>query len=107
MTGATFSIIEHTLKDITAVIILSKLEEKGKKYRLVTKNLLVWCTISGHIFELLCDYNPVVAKKPAVLEEELVRLRHKNTSLQATVDHMHNEEAENKRLIFIGENWIS
>ena len=69
MTRATLSIIDNLVNDMTAAEILEKLEEQGKKYRVGTKNLLVRYTIAGRIFELTCNYEPVVAKKHALLEE--------------------------------------
>ena len=53
---------------MTAAEILEKLEEEGKKYRAGTKKLLVWYIISGRIFELTCNYKPVIAKKHSSVE---------------------------------------
>ena len=64
---------------------------------------MVWYTIVGHIFELPFNYNPVGAKKRASLEEEVTWLRHKNEYFQAALDQIQKKEAENKRLIGIGE----
>ena len=69
--------------------------------------MLVWYTIAGRIFELTCNYKPVIAKKHASLEEEVVRSRHKNAALQAAVNQTQKKESENEHLIGIGKNWIS
>ena len=97
------SIIENLVKDMTAVEIMAKLEEEGKKCCAGTKNLLVWYMIAGHIFELTCNYKPFIENNHALLEEELVRLRHKNADFQAAVDQINNKEADKERLIGIGE----
>ena len=54
-TRAIFSIIDNVVKDTTAAEILSTLEEEGRKYHAGTNNTLVQYTISGRIFELLCN----------------------------------------------------
>ena len=84
MTRATFSIIENLLKDMTAAEIL-KNGGGGLKSRTGTNNSLVWYTIPGRIFELLCNYKSVLAKKHASLRKKLARLRHKNAALKAEV----------------------
>ena len=68
----------HGTEDMTAAEVLVKMEEEGKKYCAGTKNSLVWCTFAGRIFQLHCNFNLVVAKKHALLEEESVRLQYNN-----------------------------
>ena len=88
MTRATLSIIGNLVKNITAAEKLAKLKEEDKKSPAGTRNLLVWYTIIGRIFEIPCNYKPVVEKKHASLEEEVVQLQHKNEALQAAVDNI-------------------
>ena len=95
--------IDNMVKDITAAGVLEKLEEEGKKYCAGTKSSLVWYIISGHTFELPFNYKAIFVNNYASLEEEVACLQHKNADLRSEVDQMQNKEAENERLIGIGE----
>ena len=80
---------------------------EGKKSHAGMNNSLVWYTIARRIFEIPCNYKPVVTKKRASSEEELTWLRHSNAAFHAAGDQIQKKEAENEHLIGIGENWIS